>query len=273
MCRSGGTEPNRGGGQTRESGRGNQAQTAGTDVATGNFLARCAAGGGKPTTPRREHGDWSSNVALATAKQAGRNPRDLGQQLVDHLGSRLPTHVSSVDIAGPGFVNFHLTDSWLHEVLVDVVNAGDENYGRHDVGAGRSVNVEFVSANPTGPLHAGHGRWAAYGDSLSRLLERCGHEVHREFYVNDRGTQMQLYGASLAARKAGEDPAEDGYQGEYIAAWAAEMPEAVDPVEWGLDRAHRDQVAVLEAMHVVFDTWASEKAFIDIKRKEYLDIY
>lgn len=212
---------------------------------------------------RREHGDWSSNVALATAKRAGRNPRELGQQVADHLGGQLPLHVASVDVAGPGFVNFHLTDSWLHDVLVDVVDAGEADFGRHQVGVDRSVNVEFVSANPTGPLHAGHGRWAAYGDSLSRLLERCGHQVHREFYVNDRGNQMLLYGASLAARRSGDDLPEDGYQGQYITDWAAEMPDGVDPVEWGLDRAHRDQVAVLDAMHVEFDHWASETAFID----------
>jgi arginyl-tRNA synthetase len=212
---------------------------------------------------RREHGDWSSNVALATAKRAERNPRELGQQIVDRLSADLPSHVESVEIAGPGFVNFHLANSWLHDVLVDVVSAGEGDYGRHDSGSGRPVNVEFVSANPTGPLHAGHGRWAAYGDSLSRLLERCGHDVHREFYVNDRGTQMELFGASLAARKAGEEPPEDGYHGQYVTDWAAEMPEGVDPVRWGLERAHRDQVEVLEAMHVSFDTFSSETAIVE----------
>ncbi len=212
---------------------------------------------------RREHGDWSSNVAMASAKQAGRNPRELGQQVVDHLNADRPEHVESVVLAGPGFVNFHLSDSWLHEVLLDVVSKGEADYGRHGVGADRSVNVEFVSANPTGPLHAGHGRWAAYGDSLCRLLERCGHEVNREFYVNDRGLQMKLFGDSLVARKAGQEPADEGYLGEYVAAWAAEMPDDVDPVEWGRDRAHRDQAEVLEAMNVVFDTWASEAAFVD----------
>ena len=215
----------------------------------------------RPRDP--EHGDWSSPVALAVAKAAGRNPRELGQQLVDALTADPPPHVVGVELAGPGFVNVRLADSWLHEVLDDVVAAGEDGYARHDVGRDRSVNVEFVSANPTGPLHAGHGRWAAYGDSLCRLLERCGHEVHREFYVNDRGTQTQLFGESLAARKAGEKPPEDGYQGEYVREWAAEMPADADPVGWGLERAHQDQVEVLGAMHVVFDTYASERELVD----------
>ncbi len=214
----------------------------------------------RPANP--DHGDWSSNVALATAKAAGRNPRELGQALVDHLTANPPTHVTSVEIAGPGFVNFRLADTWLHDVLVDVVDAGTEGYGRLDVGAGASVNIEYVSANPTGPLHAGHGRWAAYGDSLARIFSRCGYDVVREFYVNDRGVQMQLYGQSLAARKAGEVPTDDGYKGDYITEWAAEMPDGVDPVEWGLERAHNDQVDVLGSMSVEFDHWASERALV-----------
>ncbi len=121
----------------------------------------------RPANP--EHGDWSSNAALVSAKGAGRNPRELGQQLVDRIAASPPPHVTSVELAGPGFVNFRLADSWLHEVLRDVVDGAVEGYGRADVGAGRSVDIEYVSANPTGPLHAGHGRWAAYGDSLARL--------------------------------------------------------------------------------------------------------
>ena len=158
----------------------------------------------------RSHGDWSSPVALGVAKKAGRNPRELGEQLVATLEASPPPHVTGVELAGPGFVNFRLADTWLHDVLTDVIEAGVDGYARSDVGEGRSVNIEFVSANPTGPLHAGHGRWAAYGDSLARLLERCGHTVHREFYLNDRGVQTELYAASLAARKAGEEPPDDG---------------------------------------------------------------
>jgi arginyl-tRNA synthetase len=211
----------------------------------------------------RSHGDWSSPVALGVAKKAGRNPRELGEQLVATLEGSPPPHVTGVELAGPGFVNFRLADTWLHDVLTDVIEAGVDGYARSDVGEGRSVNIEFVSANPTGPLHAGHGRWAAYGDSLARLLERCGHTVHREFYLNDRGVQTELFAASLAARKAGEEPPDDGYLGAYVADWAAEMPDDADPRAWGLERAHRDHVEVLEAMHVVFDTYASERELVD----------
>ncbi|MEY2434524.1 MAG: arginyl-tRNA synthetase [Acidimicrobiaceae bacterium] len=212
---------------------------------------------------RREHGDWSSNVALATAKAVGRNPRELATALAEWLMAHPPSHVERVELAGPGFVNFHLRPTWLHDVLVDVVEAGEQNYARTDAGGGRRVNVEFVSANPTGPLHAGGGRWAAYGDALSRVLERCGHEVHREYYLNDRGTQMRLFGDSLAARKRGDDPPEDGYQGEYVQEWAAEMPDGADPAEWGYERVKRDLRETLERIGVRFDTWFSERTLVE----------
>jgi arginyl-tRNA synthetase len=211
----------------------------------------------------REHGDWSSNVALASAKKAGRNPRELASQLVGHLSADLPPHVTAVEIAGPGFVNFRLAPTWLHDVLAEVVEQGEAGYAAPDVGQGKTVNVEFVSANPTGPVHAGHARGAAHGDSLARLLERTGHRVTREFYINDRGVQMQLFGASLAARKAGEEPPEGGYQGEYVTAWAAEMPDGVDPVAWGEDRALADQREVLAAFGVEFDVWYRELSLLD----------
>ena len=212
---------------------------------------------------RREHGDWSSNVALATAKNAGRNPRELAQELADHLNANPPAHVTAVEIAGPGFLNFRLAPTWLHDVLTDVVAGGVDAYAAPDLGAGMRVNVEFVSANPTGPVHAGHARGAAYGDSLARLLERTGHVVTREFYINDRGVQMQLYGASLAARKAGEEPSADGYQGEYITEWAQGLPDDVDPVAWGEDRALEDQREALGAFGVTFDVWYRELALVE----------
>lgn len=211
---------------------------------------------------RREHGDWSSNVALAAAKPAGRNPRELGQALVDHLTANPPRHVVKVELAGPGFVNLHLADTWLHELLADVVTGGTDGWARPDVGGGTTVNVEFVSANPTGPLHAGHARGACYGDAVARLLERTGHVVHREFYINDRGTQMAAFGASIAARAAGEAPPEDGYHGEYIVDWAAELPAGEDPTEWGYARALRDQREVLEQLRVHHDTWFSERTLV-----------
>jgi arginyl-tRNA synthetase len=212
---------------------------------------------------RREHGDWSSNVAMATAKANGRVPRDLAGELVERINAAPPAHVERAEIAGPGFVNFHLHETWLHDVLADVVAGGEDGYARLDLGGGRKVNVEFVSANPTGPLHAGGGRWAAYGDSLCRILERAGHVVHREYYLNDRGVQMSLFGASLAARKAGTEMPEDGYVGEYIREWAAEMPDGVDPVEWGYERVKRELRESLEGIGVQFDTWFSERSLVE----------
>jgi arginyl-tRNA synthetase len=209
---------------------------------------------------RREHGDWSSNVAMATAKRSGRNPRDLAGELVDRLNAALPAHVERAEIAGPGFVNFHLQDTWLHEVLTEVIAGGEAGFGRLDIGGGKKVNVEFVSANPTGPLHAGGGRWAAFGDALCRILERCGHEVHREYYLNDRGVQMGLFGASLAARKGGTELPEDGYRGEYVHEWATEMPDDADPEAWGYERVKRDLRESLAGVGVEFDTWFSEQS-------------
>jgi len=214
----------------------------------------------RPGNP--DHGDWSTNAALACAKAAGRNPRELGTDLAARLEADPPTHVVGVEVAGPGFVNFRLADTWLHDVLRDVVVAGEDGYARHDVGAGERVNVEFVSANPTGPLHAGHGRGACYGDSMARLYERCGHPTEREFYINDRGAQMENYAASLAARAAGEEPPEGGYHGQYVVDWAAEMPADADPLEWGYARALSAHREVLEALHIRFDTWFSERSMI-----------
>src|SRR5690242_875469 len=132
---------------------------------------------------RRDHGDWSSNVALAAAKAADRPPRELAQAIAGVLERDPPPHVVKVEVAGPGFVNFHLSHSWLHDVLRDTVERGVATLGRQSIGAGVRVNVEFVSANPTGPVHAGHGRGAVFGDSVARLLEHCGYAVTREFYL------------------------------------------------------------------------------------------
>ncbi len=129
---------------------------------------------------RREHGDFSSNIALTSAKAAGRPPRELAQEIVGRLTADLPAHVVGVEIAGPGFVNFRLDDTWLHDMVPTVIDAGAD-FGRSTIGAGRRVMVEFVSANPTGPVHAGHARGATYGDALARLFEFTGHEVSREF--------------------------------------------------------------------------------------------
>jgi arginyl-tRNA synthetase len=211
---------------------------------------------------RREHGDWSSNVALASAKRAGRNPRELAQALADRLSAALPPHVTAVEIAGPGFVNFRLADTWLHDVLREVVAGGENGYARPDVGQGARVDVEFVSANPNKPIHAGHGRGACFGDGVARLLERTGHAVTREFYLNDRGVQMHAYAASLAARKRGDEPPPDGYHGEYVAEWATEMPDDADPLEWGYARALASHQSTLSTLGIDFDVWFSERSLV-----------
>ena len=211
---------------------------------------------------RPEHGDWSTNAALVLAKAAGRNPRELATALADRLLADPPPHVTGAEVAGPGFVNLRLDDGWLHDVLRQVVAEGVDHFARHHVGGGQRVNVEFVSANPTGPLHVGAGRWAAFGDSLCRLLERCGWAVHREYYLNDRGTQMSLFVESLAALAAGRPLPEDGYRGQYVADWAAEMPDGADPAVWGYERVTRDLSGTLAAMNVYFDTWFSERSLM-----------
>ncbi len=220
------------------------------------------AGIGLERPARPEHGDWSSNVAMVAAKSLGTNPRDLATALTERLAEAEIDHVVGVEVAGPGFVNFRLADSWLHDVLAEVVARGQQGYARHDFGAGTRVNVEFVSANPNKPLHAGHGRGACLGDSVARLFERCGFDVTRESYLNDRGVQMQLFAESLAARSRGDEPPDDGYMGDYVVEWAAEMPADADPLEWGYDRALRSHRDTLERLGIAFDVWFSERSMV-----------
>ena len=211
---------------------------------------------------RREHGDWSSNVALATSKSAGKNPREMAADLVGQLETQNLAHVSAIEIAGPGFVNFRLEDTWLHHVIRQVTAQGVDGFGQLDLGKGEKVLVEFVSANPTGPLHAGHARGAVYGDSLARVLERSGYEVGREYLLNDRGVQMEHFADSIAAAAAGEPAPQDGYKGDYINEWAAEMPEDVDKLEWAYARCKDYIVETLERIDIRFDYWHSERAMV-----------
>ena len=210
-----------------------------------------------------DHGDWSTNVALAISKTLNRNPRDLASEIATTLEHQSPTHVEKIEIAGPGFINFKLEDSWLHDVLTQVVDAGTENWARHQIGENQKVIIEFVSANPTGPLHAGHGRGACFGDSVARLYQRCGYSVQRDFYINDRGTQMKLYAESLAAKASDKEIPVDGYKGEYIQEWAAEMPQGADPFEWGYQRSLRSHREALEALNIYFDNWFSERSMVN----------
>lgn len=212
---------------------------------------------------RREHGDWSSNTALASAKKVGKPPRELANAIVEWINANRPQYVERAEVAGPGFVNFFLTNQWLTDVLSTVLDQGPDHYAKLEIGAGTKVNVEFVSANPTGPVHAGHARNAFYGDALGRLLRRVGYEVSTEFYINDRGIQMNRYAESLAARAKGEDVGEDGYHGQYIIDWASEMPTDADPLQWGYAKALQDQRDVLGAAGVTFETWFSENALVE----------
>jgi hypothetical protein len=166
----------------------------------------------------RDHGDWSTNIALQLAKGAGIPPRELATALATHLAS--VTGVQAVDVAGPGFLNITLEAASAGELARAIVEAGP-TFGHGSTESGRVVNLEFISANPTGPLHIGHTRWAALGDAMRRLLVAAGAQVAAEYYINDAGAQMDKFGASVLARAKGQEPPEDGYPGDYVADRAA----------------------------------------------------
>ena len=213
----------------------------------------------------RDHGDYASSIALQLAKVAGKSPRDIANLLYDHL-SALP-NIAKVDIAGPGFINFTLNRASQAE-LINLILENGNKYGNGSSLNGLNFNVEFISANPTGPLHLGHTRWAAVGDAIGRVLSAAGANVTREFYINDRGVQMDLFGESVRATALGRAIPEDGYQGEYIADIAAHLVKS-DPSILKLDeekqkiefreRAYEYQLAhqkrVLETFNTKYDVW------------------
>ena len=210
---------------------------------------------------RREHGDWSSNVALATGKKNGRNPRELAAELVEALTTDPPAHVVKTEVAGPGFVNFRLAPTWLHDVLTDVVTRGEADYARLDFGAGERVQVEFVSANPTGPIHVGNGWFASYGDSLARVLTRCGYEVSREYYVNDTGGQIRRLGESVLARRAGVPIPEGGYPSGFVKGLASAYDGPDDITEagrWAAAHILGFIQGQMASVHIVYDEWFSQ---------------
>ena len=218
----------------------------------------------------RDHGDYASSIALQLAKVAGKSPRDIATVLQSALAAE--PNISKVDIAGPGFINFTLNRASQAE-LVNVINQAGKKYGNGSSLAGKNFNVEFISANPTGPLHLGHTRWAAVGDVLARILGAAGANVTREFYINDRGVQMDLFGESVRAAALGNPIPEDGYQGEYISdiakhlveqdAGILELPEAEQKIQFR-ERAYQwqlaDQKRVLETFNTHFDIWFSERS-------------
>jgi arginyl-tRNA synthetase len=227
----------------------------------------------------RDHGDYASSIALQLAKPSGKNPRDVAELLKTELES-LP-EVTKVDIAGPGFINITLNRASQANLVRTILSSADK-YGHGELLKGVKINLEFISANPTGPLHLGHTRWAAVGDSLGRVLSAAGAEVTREFYINDRGNQMDLFGQSVQACALGNPIPEDGYQGAYIADLAKEVV-AANPKITSLandeqriafrEAAYKvqldDQKRVLDTFNTHFDVWFSERSLHDTGAVEH----
>jgi arginyl-tRNA synthetase len=226
----------------------------------------------------RDHGDYATSIALALAKQANSQPRVIAQVIIDCLTDNdllLPAGITKVEIAGPGFINITLDSASQAASILKIISLGSK-YGTGNLLAGKKINLEFVSANPTGPLHLGHTRWAAVGDSLGRVLSAAGADVTREFYVNDRGNQMDLFGASIRAAALNQPRPEDGYHGAYIEDLAKEIVKA-NPTFTSLPEsesisAFRDagyklqldeQNRVLNNFGTHFDIWFSEKSLYE----------
>ena len=212
----------------------------------------------------RDHGDYATSIALQLAKAAGKNPREVATLLQEEIAA-LPG-VSKVDIAGPGFINITLDRADQAELVRSILTA-ESQYGTGQSLHGVSINLEFISANPTGPLHLGHTRWAAVGDALGRVLTAAGANVTQEFYINDRGRQMDLFGQSVQAAAQGNPIPEDGYQGDYIKELAkivvAENP-GISSSEDFREAAYKVQLAqqqsVLDTFHTKFNVWFSERS-------------
>ena len=217
----------------------------------------------------RDHGDWASNAALKLSKAVGTNPREFAAEIAAALADT--DGIASVEVAGPGFINIRLDAAAAGALAKTIVEAGAA-FGTNDSQRGQTINLEFVSANPTGPMHIGHTRWAALGDSMARLLLASGATLVREFYINDAGAQMDRFGRSVLAAVKGEPTPEDGYAGEYINDLAKRVLEAVPDIldldeEQQLvtarDRAYEFQLAELqnslEKFNVHFDVFFSER--------------
>jgi arginyl-tRNA synthetase len=242
-------------------------------TAAGDFTADIPAEVRVERPRNRDHGDWSTNIALQLAKPAGVPPRDLATGLATRLTAI--DGISAVDVAGPGFLNISLDAASAGELARSIVESGTA-YGHNDSEAGHTINLEFISANPTGPLHIGHTRWAALGDSMRRLLTASGADVTAEYYINDAGAQMDKFALSVLASAKGEPTPEGGYPGAYIGELAAavveqrpdvlELPED-EAVAVARPLAYEAQLAeirrTLERFGVFFDVWFSENALHD----------
>ena len=226
----------------------------------------------------REHGDYATSIALTLAKTANLQPRTIAELIVKTLNDEKllsPAGISKVEIAGPGFINITLDVANQGSVVSDILRL-KEKFGTSSVLSGKKINLEFVSANPTGPIHLGHTRWAAVGDSLGRVLSAAGAEVVREFYINDRGNQMDLFGESLRAAALGLPRPENGYHGEYIVDLAkqitSENPDFISMEESKSIIAFREagyklqlelQKNVLDSFGTHFDVWFSERSLYE----------
>jgi arginyl-tRNA synthetase len=237
-------------------------------VRTAAAVVRGAAGGATPQLrverSRREgQGDYSTNAALLLAPVLGDAPRVIAERIGVELSTALGEDLERVEVAGPGFLNLFLSDVWHRHALATVLGAG-ERFGAGGARAPERILIEFVSANPTGPLVAASGRHAAYGDALARILDHHGHSVWREYYFNDAGNQIRLLGESVRARARGEEIPEGGYQGDYIADLVAEIPGSEEvPVEevatWAVELLLGGIKATLERYQVRFDGFFSER--------------
>jgi arginyl-tRNA synthetase len=215
--------------------------------------------------PKPELGDYSTNAAMLLAPAAGAPPREVAERLRAELDRILGPSAERIEVAGPGFLNVFLSDRWHREAVAELLAAG-ERLGTSVAESPERAMVEFVSANPTGPVTAASGRGAAFGDSVAALLEASGHQVEREYYINDAGTQVRLFAESIAARMRGAEPPADGYAGEYVAELAAELAadgadaEDLERLERLGTKAMRTRIqATLERFGVRFDTWSSER--------------
>jgi arginyl-tRNA synthetase len=224
--------------------------------------------------PKPELGDYSTNAAMLLAPGRGEPPRDVAELLREELGGRLGPTAERIEVAGPGFLNLFLAERWYREGVAAVLDAGDR-FGAGVAAEPQRIQVEFVSANPTGPLTAAGGRHAAYGDSVARVLALAGHEVQREYYVNDKGGQVRRFAESVAARMRGEEVPEDGYEGAYVEELASELvAEGVDAADLdrlelvGAERMREAARATLERFGVRFDEWFSERSLYESGKVE-----
>jgi len=214
--------------------------------------------------PKAELGDYSTNAAMLLAPAVGASPREVAERMREPLARRLGPSAERVEVAGPGFLNLHLSDRWHRDAAVALLAPASAPV------ADRRVLVEFVSANPTGPVTVASARGASYGDSLARLFAHAGHPVKREYYINDAGTQARLFAQSVAARMTGSEPPEQGYSGSYVAELAEQLaaagcrPDDLDALGARAIEAMRERIeATLLRFGVAYDTWFSERSLYD----------